>query len=239
MADSYTDNPLWEILVETVHSTSMYGYHKAYIRDKIIVKDPFIRAEELSIKLSISRGEAMVILHELRITLEELSKELSSPLPAKKKFDSAVMGGTFNEVHHGHLGLLLTVFKSARKVIIGLTSDEYVKTLGKSHPVRDFERRQEDLRQALQKYGWLERATVVKIDDAFGPSTSDPSLEAVIVSPFTAGMVDEINRIRLDRMFRPLEVIIAPMVLAEDGKPISSSRVSAGEITLEGKVSRK
>lgn len=239
MAESYTDNPLWEILVETVHSTSMYRYHKAYVREKIIVNDPFIQAEELSNKLSISRGEAMVILHELRITLEELNKELSTRFQAKRKFDSAVMGGTFNEIHHGHLGLLLTAFKYARKVVIGLTSDEYVKTREKSHPVLAYEKRHEGLRQALHKYGWLERATIVKIDDAFGPSTSDPSLEAIIVSLFTAGMVDEINRIRLDRMLRPLEPVISPMVLAEDGKPISSSRVSAGEITLDGKVAKK
>jgi len=58
-------NPLWLILVETVHTLPMYPSHKAYVRDTLILKSPDISAEELSLRLDIPLGEAMVILHEI------------------------------------------------------------------------------------------------------------------------------------------------------------------------------
>ena len=58
-------NPLWLILVETVHAMPMYAAHKAYVRDSLILETPDISFEELSIQLDITLGEAMVILHEI------------------------------------------------------------------------------------------------------------------------------------------------------------------------------
>jgi len=59
-------NPLWLILVETVQALPMYPSHKAYVRDSLILERPDISAEELSLRLDIPLGEAMVILHEIR-----------------------------------------------------------------------------------------------------------------------------------------------------------------------------
>jgi hypothetical protein len=58
-------NPLWLILVETVHAMPMYASHKAYVRDSLILETPDISFEELSVRLDITLGEAMVILHEI------------------------------------------------------------------------------------------------------------------------------------------------------------------------------
>jgi len=58
-------NPLWLILVETVHALPMFPSHKAYVRDTLIIESPDISAEELSLMLDIPLGEAMVILHEI------------------------------------------------------------------------------------------------------------------------------------------------------------------------------
>lgn len=58
-------NPLWPILVETVHALPMYPSHKAYVRDSLILEQPEITVEELSQRLDIPLGEAMVIQHEI------------------------------------------------------------------------------------------------------------------------------------------------------------------------------
>lgn len=57
-------NPLWLILVDTVHALPMYPSHKAYVRDKLAIESPDISAEDLSLRLDIPLGEAMVILRE-------------------------------------------------------------------------------------------------------------------------------------------------------------------------------
>jgi len=64
--EEYVSNPLWPILQETVHSIIMYPHHKAYTRDVILNEQPDITPKELAAKLSISLGEAMVILFELK-----------------------------------------------------------------------------------------------------------------------------------------------------------------------------
>jgi hypothetical protein len=59
-------NALWLILVETAQSLPMYRHHKAYVRDSILPGEPDVSAEELTHRLNIPLGEAIVILAELR-----------------------------------------------------------------------------------------------------------------------------------------------------------------------------
>lgn len=58
-------NPLWLLLVETVHTLPLYASHKAYARDNILVGSPDTSAEELARRLNMPLGEALVILYEL------------------------------------------------------------------------------------------------------------------------------------------------------------------------------
>jgi hypothetical protein len=64
--EEYVNNPLWSVLVETVHAMIMYPHHKAYVRDVVLHERPDITATDLAAKLGITSGEALVILHELR-----------------------------------------------------------------------------------------------------------------------------------------------------------------------------
>ncbi|MCW4053598.1 MAG: hypothetical protein NWE84_01580 [Candidatus Bathyarchaeota archaeon] len=63
--EEYMQEKLWSILVETVRASVMYPSHKAYTREIILQEKPDITASELANRLSISIGEALVILHEL------------------------------------------------------------------------------------------------------------------------------------------------------------------------------
>lgn len=64
--ENHVNNPLWPILVETVHAMVMYSHHKAYVRDVVLVEQPNISAADLALKLNISLGETLVILYELK-----------------------------------------------------------------------------------------------------------------------------------------------------------------------------
>ena len=117
-----------------------------------------------------------------------------------------------------------------------MTTDEFVKTMGKRHSVRRFEDRVAGLRKELEERGWLERCEICELKDPYGPSVEDPELEALVTSPFTYHRAVEINEIRVRKGLRPLEVSVCPLVLADDGKPISSTRIALGEISPDGKV---
>jgi len=62
----YVNNPLWQVLVDTVNTMAMFSHHKAYVRDVVLVGQSHIAAEDLALKLNISLGESLVILYELQ-----------------------------------------------------------------------------------------------------------------------------------------------------------------------------
>lgn len=66
MSDDLSNDFLWPILVETVHSLILYIHHKSYVRDVILQEKPDISPQDLVMNLNISLGEAMVILKELK-----------------------------------------------------------------------------------------------------------------------------------------------------------------------------
>jgi len=45
--EEYVNNPLWSILVETVHAMIMYPHHKAYVRDVVLHEQPSITTRDL------------------------------------------------------------------------------------------------------------------------------------------------------------------------------------------------
>jgi pantetheine-phosphate adenylyltransferase len=61
-------------------------------------------------------------------------------------------------------------------------------------------------------------------------------VEALVASPETGKRVELANRLREKRGFPPLELVVVDWVVADDGKPISSSRIRNGEIDAEGKL---
>ncbi|RLI58610.1 MAG: hypothetical protein DRO87_05180 [Candidatus Thorarchaeota archaeon] len=61
LADFKT-HPLWDILIETVRNNPLYPGRAGWARETILAKNPNITAKELASKMSISLGEALVIL---------------------------------------------------------------------------------------------------------------------------------------------------------------------------------
>jgi hypothetical protein len=63
--DEYSKDQLWQLLVQAVHASVMYPTHKAYTRDSILPQKADVSAVELSKRLGMPLGEALVILNEL------------------------------------------------------------------------------------------------------------------------------------------------------------------------------
>lgn len=64
--EEYANNPMWTVLVETVHAMIMYPHHKAYTRDVVLHEQLDTTPSDLTAKLNIPLGEAIVILYELQ-----------------------------------------------------------------------------------------------------------------------------------------------------------------------------
>ncbi|MCD6529943.1 phosphopantetheine adenylyltransferase [Candidatus Bathyarchaeota archaeon] len=152
------------------------------------------------------------------------------------KFKVAAVGGTFDEFHKGHRSILKKAFEVGEKVIVGLCTDEFVKKLGKPHIVDPYEVRLKNLKTFLKENGLLERAEIIPLNDPYGPTINDEEIEVLIVSEETAPTAYKINELRRRRGLKPLEIIVVNMVLAEDEKTISTTRIRKGEIDREGRL---
>ena len=88
----------------------------------------------------------------------------------------------------------------------------------------------------MQKKGLLERAAFFPLDDPYGPSIKDGGIEGILVSEETEKGAEAINQIRVKKGDRPLLIFVMKMVLADDGKPISSTRVRRQEVDRYGRL---
>lgn len=150
-----------------------------------------------------------------------------------------VCGGTFDHFHKGHRSFLKLAFSLGKKVVIGVTSDNYVKNsksrIQNSEFIEAFEKRKEAVLEFIKKEGVLNKTEIVEINDLFGPTLSrDFLIDVIVVSEDTKKGAEYINRKRKELDLSPLKVFIVPSVNAKDGKLISSQRIRSGEINREG-----
>jgi pantetheine-phosphate adenylyltransferase len=134
----------------------------------------------------------------------------------------------------GHEALLRKSFEVGDQVVIGVTSDEFARREGKS-PDLSYEERVTDLRAFLDREFLGRRYIIAELHDIFGPGIASPEVEAIVVSPETVAKVPIANRLRAEKGYRPLEVVVADWVVAKDGTRISSTRIRRGEIDREGR----
>jgi pantetheine-phosphate adenylyltransferase len=144
------------------------------------------------------------------------------------------LGGTFDHLHRGHKSLIRKALQLGDRIIIGLSSDEYLSRWRKGHSVNSYEKRLEKLKSFLSELNVLNRVTIVPLDDPFGPSVSDSAISVLVVTTDTLKRALEINKIRISKGLPPLQIYVCDFVLADDGKPISSTRIRKGMIDEEG-----
>lgn len=139
------------------------------------------------------------------------------------------IGGTFDVLHDGHKALLKKAH-TLGDVIIGLVSDEMAGK--KFHVVNTYNSRKKSL------IAYIETLTgapplIVALSDPYGP-TVEKKFDYIVVSPDTRPAAKEINALRLQRGLPLIMIVCVDFVLAQDGKPISSTRIHNGEIDEHG-----
>jgi pantetheine-phosphate adenylyltransferase len=87
-----------------------------------------------------------------------------------------------------------------------------------------------------KEFGYDVNYTVAKLDNEFGPTITHGHVEALIASYETSHKGNEINNIRRKSGLNPISVVAVDILKAEDGSPISSTRIRAGEIDASGKI---
>jgi len=144
-------------------------------------------------------------------------------------------GGTFNVLHKGHKKLIEKAIETAGKngtVYLGVTDG---KINQEKQFLKPLSQRLGLIKEYLKNKGFDKQVVIKIIYDKYGPAIKD-DYDAIIVSDETIINAKEINKKRIANGLKSLKIIKIPHVLAEDKKPISSTRVLKKEIDEEGKI---
>jgi len=152
-----------------------------------------------------------------------------------ESFDLVAMGGTFDVIHSGHMALLKKSFSISSKVIIGLSSDQLAIKRGKSLN-NDYSKRFSLLESTIEKNFPNFSYEISKLENDFGPAVVEGSVKALVVSKETSAKGLHLNELRAERNLPPVEIVVVPMVLAKDGKAISTTRIKNSEIDSNGNL---
>ncbi|WP_337862822.1 pantetheine-phosphate adenylyltransferase [Nitrososphaera sp.] len=154
------------------------------------------------------------------------------------RFKLVATGGTFDELHVGHIALLTRAFESGDHVIIGVTSDEFASKYKKLN--HGFDERVHNLKEAIKKeFGASASYEIARLDSEFGPAVTTGDVEALVASAETGSKIARLNEIRQKNGLAPAQLVSVELVKAEDGRPVSSTRIRAGEIDSRGRLLKK
>ncbi len=155
-----------------------------------------------------------------------------------REYKLVAMGGTFDIIHKGHIILLQRAFDVGEYVIIGVPNDKFVAECDKD--IRnDYDTRIANLEKFLRDYFSNVRYGIRQLKEDFGPALYTKEVEALIVSKETEKKGKILNKARAEKGLRHVNIVTVDLVLAEDGKRISSTRIRNGEIDSEGNLLKK
>ncbi len=151
------------------------------------------------------------------------------------KFDLIATGGTFDIIHKGHIELLKKAFEISSNVIIGLTSDELAEKKGKKI-TNDYSARLSSLISVIEQKFPGSTFRISKLENDFGPAVLEEGVQAMVVSEEKSFQGEILNKLRAEKNLPSIKIVVVPMVLAEDGKIISTTRIRNSEIDYEGNL---
>ncbi len=152
----------------------------------------------------------------------------------KKPFRKAIVGGAFDRLHRGHRVLLDTAARLASSLLIGLADGPLLAGKAFREKILPYEERRRLLASYLD--GKKISYSIVKIVEPIGPAGTDGEADVIVVSPETYERALMINEERRRNGLQELFIVVVPTVLADDGGPLKSHRIRAGEIDPEGRL---
>ena len=135
------------------------------------------------------------------------------------------MGGTFDHLHDGHKYLIETALSISHQVVIGLTSQKMLKRKKYVLKIEDYETRKKNLENFISSITELDRVKIVELNDPYGPPIKEPEYEGLIASQETYSNALKLNEVREVNGFKPLIIIVIPMIMGENNQRLSSAAI--------------
>jgi len=125
-------------------------------------------------------------------------------------YRKAALGGTFDQLHNGHRKLLtLAAASCTDTLVVGITGDVMLQKKKNASAIAPYGKRKDGVAEflALVKPGLA--LDLCELSDPFGPTVTDPDIEAIVVSSETVPGAHKINEVRVSKGFRALDILVS------------------------------
>ncbi|KAI8978545.1 hypothetical protein BDB01DRAFT_799154 [Pilobolus umbonatus] len=131
-------------------------------------------------------------------------------------FKRVAVGGTFDQLHAGHKILLtMTALLTQSSMVVGVTDDCMLLKKKHKNLISCTATRVEGVKKYLNRVRRNIKHDVVPIEDPFGPTATDPTIDALVVSKETFKGGEAVNRERYLRGFALLELRIIDVISSD------------------------
>lgn len=151
----------------------------------------------------------------------------------KMKYKHVAIGGTFDLLHEGHKKFIKYALNLGERVTIGVSSNALVEKL-KGETNMGFDERFASVYEFVNINKSLTRVAIVLLDDLFGPTLSDKTIDCMLVTKDSLSGAEKINIARIKLGLKSLNVEMFMLAKGSDSKVISSERIRMGIINEQG-----
>lgn len=116
-------------------------------------------------------------------------------------FKRVAIGGTFDRLHAGHkLMLSVAAMLASESILCGITDDDaMIATKQYKELIESFNKRVAHCLQFLRSFAPKNLAIeTIKLSDPFGPTITEPNIDAIVVSPETISGAQTSTRMSFD-----------------------------------------
>ncbi|GAA5910056.1 hypothetical protein JCM8208_000941 [Rhodotorula glutinis] len=148
------------------------------------------------------------------------------------------LGGTFDHLHAGHK-ILLTMAASlcTSRLVVGVSDDHLLVNKKYKHLLEPIDVRMRNVRRFVELVRPAVECDAVPLQDVYGPTANDPSIEALVVSDETRAGGDSINTLRAERALSQLAIFTISLVGGEEAQRRHGG--PAGQVEVEVEVATK
>ncbi len=150
------------------------------------------------------------------------------------KYRHAALGGTFDHLHIGHEYIIDFALKNAEKVSIGLATAKLYKDKELAQAIEAYPFRKYAVEKYLESHHALSRCSLFRLNDIYGTTVTDDTLDAIVVTDETELNAHRINADRKKKGMKELVILKCPFVKGPAENIINSTDIRRGSINRVG-----
>lgn len=180
--------------------------------------------------------EKYSISNVIKLENSDNSQEIDEPSEEGdfQVYDNVVLGGTFDRLHIGHKILLSeAVLRAKLRLVVGVTDTNMIQSKKLPELILPVSERIKEVEDFLTDIDDSLKYEIVPIQDPFGPTKSDPDMQAIVVSAETYKGGLKVNELRVQNKLNELNIHCIKLVELESDCTDKEYKVSSSNQRMD------